>query len=475
MMSLQDIITLLPEIIIAGAAIIVMLGIAIKRNHLFSALLTGIALIVSFYFLIGQTPEQQIISNLFIVDGLGRIVTGLILCAAFVITLISYPYLRVQKIVKEEYYLLFLLATLGTMCMAISNHFISFVLSLEVLSVSLFALIAYLKHEKFSIESGIKYLIMAAVATSFILFGFALMYMATGAMDLQSLGSQLRTVSYGPLVLAGLALVIVGLGFKMALVPFHLWTPDIYSGASAPVTAFVATISKGAAFIFLIRLFYSIGGLTHQAIWIAFAVIATASMFIGNWLGLRQQNVKRLLAYSSISHLGYMMVAFLSFSLAGINAGVFYLIIYFTSMLAAMTVITYFTSSKGEALMVEDYRGLFWHRPWLAAFFTVTLLSLAGIPFTAGFMGKFFVLSSGMASGGGLFLLIVLVVSSTIGLFYYLRVVAVMLSRSGEPTIHEHIGSRSIILKLLIAALFILILWLGVYPSFFVEMLGRIG
>ncbi|HRP34216.1 MAG TPA: proton-conducting transporter membrane subunit, partial [Agriterribacter sp.] len=161
--------------------------------------------------------------------------------------------------------------------------------------------------------------------------------------------------------------------------------------------------------------------------------------------------------------------------LAGINAGVFYLIIYFASMLAAMTMITYFTNDKGEALMVEDYRGLFWSRPWLAAFFTLTMLSLAGIPFTAGFMGKFFVLSSGMAANGGLFLLIVLVVSSTIGLFYYLRVVAAMLSRSETSSIEDHIGSHSVVLKLVIAALFILILWLGIYPSMFLEMLGKIG
>lgn len=473
MISMQDIISLLPEIILAVTAIIVMLGIAVRRSHLFSATIAALGIVVSFYFLITQSSEQKIISNLFILDGLANVVTGIILCATFVIVLISYPYFRVQKIIKEEYYVLLLLAALGSVCMVLSYHFISFVLSLEVLSVSLFALIAYLKKESFSIESGIKYLIMAAVATSFILFGFALIYLATGSMDLQSLGGQLQPVSYGPLLLAGLALTTVGLGFKMALVPFHLWTPDIYAGASAPVTAFVATVSKGAAFIFLLRLFYSTGGLSHEGIWIAFAVIATASMLIGNWLALRQQNLKRLLAYSSISHLGYLMVAFLSASIIGIAAGVFYLIIYFTSMLAAMTMITYFSNQKGEALMVEDYRGLFWKKPWLAAFFTVVMLSLAGVPLTAGFMGKFFLLSAGM-SNGGLFLLVVLVVSSTIGLFYYLRVVAVMLSHS-EDVVQDHIGSRSFVLKLLIAVLLVLILWLGIYPSMFVEMLGKVG
>lgn len=470
MVTLNDLKIILPEIILAGGAVIVMLMIAIRRNHFISSLLTLITFAVAFYFLITQHNDQQLSTTLFIVDPLGRFLSGLILCAAFVITLFSFPYFHIQREVKEEYYILLILATLGSVCMTISNHFISFVLSLEVLSVSLFSLIGYLKKENISVEAGLKYLVMAAVATSFVLFGFALVYTATGEMDLQSLGGTLRPGPLNGLVLAGLALAIVGFGFKMALVPFHLWTPDIYSAAPAPVAAFVATISKGAAFVFLLRLFYSVGGLLHEGIWIAFAVIATASMFIGNWLGLRQQNLKRLIAYSSISHLGYLMVGFLAFSVPGIRASAFYLVIYFTSILAAFGMITYLSGKRGEPIMVEDYRGLFWTKPWLAAFFTLVMLSLAGIPFTAGFMGKFYVLASGMATGR-LFLLIVLVVSSTIGLFYYLRVVAVMLSRS-KIVYEDHIGQSSWVLKILVAVLFVLILWLGVYPGTFFQMLG---
>lgn len=470
MVTLNDLKIILPEIILAGGAVIVMLMIAVRRNHFISNLLALITLVVSFVFLVVQPNDQQLVTQLFIVDPLGRFLTGLILCAAFVITLYSFPYFHIQKEVKEEYYILLLLATLGSVCMTISNHFISFVLSLEVLSVSLFGLIGYLKQKDISIEAGIKYLVMAAVATSFVLFGFALIYTATGKMDLQGLGYALRDGTLDNLVLAGLALSIVGFGFKMALVPFHLWTPDIYSAAPAPVAAFVATISKGAAFVFLLRLFYNVGGLLHESIWIAFAVIATASMFIGNWLGLRQKNIKRLLAYSSISHLGYLMVAFLAFSLPGIRAASFYLVVYFASILAAFGMITYFSSQKGEKVMIEDYRGLFWTRPWLAAFFTLVMLSLAGIPFTAGFMGKFYILASGM-DNGRLFLLIMLVVSSTIGLFYYLRVISTMLSRS-DTVIEDHIGQKSWILKILVAAFFILLLWLGIYPNTFFNMMG---
>lgn len=472
MVTLDDLKLILPEIILAGGSILVMLMIAIRRSHLISNVLTLLTFLASFIALTLQPDGQHLVSSLFVIDAFGKFLTALILLAGFVITLFSFSYFHIQDETKEEYYILLLLATLGAVCMTISNHFISFVLSLEVLSVSLFALIGYLRQHSFTTEAAIKYLIMAAVATSFVLFGFALIYTVTGTMDLQGLAASLANTQMNILVLAGLALAIVGFGFKMALVPFHLWTPDIYSAAPAPVAAFVATVSKGAAFVFLLRLFYSIGGLDHQGIWIAFAVIATASMFIGNWLGLQQKNIKRLIAYSSISHLGYLMVGFLAFSVPGMRASAFYLVIYFASILAAFGMIAYLTSKKGEPVMIEDYRGLFWTKPWLASFFTLVMLSLAGIPFTAGFMGKFYVLASGMATGR-LFLLIVLVVSSTIGLFYYLRVVATMLSRTETSAVSDqHIGRHSLILKLVVAVFFVLLLWLGIYPNTFLDMMG---
>lgn len=472
MVTPDDLKIILPEIVLAIGAVVVMLVIAIRRNHFLSNILTLATFAVAFIILVGQPNDEHTVTQLFIVDPLGRFLSGLILCAAIVITLFSFPYFHIQEEVKEEYYILLILATLGSVCMTISNHFVSFVLSLELLSVSLFALIGYLKNGSVSIEAGIKYLILAAVATSFILFGFALIYTATGTMDLPTLAAALTGSTKNLLVLSGLAMAIVGFGFKMALVPFHFWTPDIYSAAPAPVAAFVATISKGAAFVFLLRLFYGIDGLNQPSIWIAFAVVATASMFIGNWLGLQQQNLKRLIAYSSISHLGYLMVGFLAFSPMGIRAAAFYLVIYFASILAAFGMITYLSNKKGEPVMIEDYRGLFWTKPWLAAFFTLVMLSLAGIPFTAGFMGKFYVLTSGMGAGK-IFLLIVLAVSSTIGLFYYLRVIAVMLSRKdSSPSFDDYVGRQSWVLKTLVAILFILILWMGVYPGTFFDMMG---
>jgi len=478
MIKASDLCLLLPQIIIAVSAIIVMLSIAIKRSHLFSYVFTLVALAIAFIS-IYYVPAETSVTSLFVIDGFGLFMTGLIICAAFIVTLMSYHYLKVQEIKSEEYYILLLLATLGSVTMVISSHFISFFLSLEVLSVSLFALIAYLKRKDFAIESGIKYLVLAAVSTSFLLFGVALIYAETGHMDLAGISAATATnTSEGFLLVAGLALVIVSIGFKMALVPFHLWTPDIYSGASAPVSAFVATISKGAAFAFLLRLFYGIGGLKNESIWLSFAVIAAASMLVGNWLALRQQNIKRLLAYSSISHLGYMMVAFLAMNQTGVHAVAFYLVVYFVSMLAAFGTVIYLSDKNGEAINVEDYRGLFWRKPWLAGIFTVVLLSLAGIPLTAGFLGKFYLLTAG-ASAGIWTMMIILVVSSGIGLFYYLRVVAIMFSGKKEtvpevaPTPLVLIGENSFPLKLILGVLFILILWFGIYPSSLLSILQQ--
>ncbi|MCO5284861.1 MAG: NADH-quinone oxidoreductase subunit N [Chitinophagaceae bacterium] len=472
MISLAEFKTILPEVILSAGAILVLLSIAVKRSFMTSYLLTLITFAAALYFLTGVDGRGEMVSNLFVIDAQGKFISGLILCSSLVITLFTYSYFRnVKEETREEYFVLLILSTLGAVFMTISDHFISFVISLEVLSVSLFALIGYLRHKGAAIEAGIKYLILAAAATSFILFGFALVYMSTGKMNLHEL-SGFVGAGTPTLAIAGLAMVIVGFGFKMALVPFHFWTPDIYAAAPTPGAAFVATVSKGAAFVFLLRLFYNIGGLNHEGIWVAFAVIATASMFIGNWLGLRQQNLKRLFAYSSISHLGYLMLAFLAFSQRGVEASSFYLLIYFISMLAAFGMIIYLSGRGNELEMVEDYRGLFWRKPIAATVFTVIMLSLAGVPLTAGFMGKFMVLSAGMGAKG-LFLLFVLVVSSTIGLFYYLRVIAVMLSgREAALGSQPETGRHSIVFTAVMAALFILLLWAGIYPNAFLAMLG---
>ncbi len=466
---------LLPHIILAVAAVIVMLSIAVKRNHQVTYVLTLIGTIVAFGSLFYLPEGSHRVTTLFIVDGFSIFFTGLVLLASLVVGIYAFPYLKNRNEVeqKEEFYVLLLLATVGAISMVISNHFISFLLSLEVMNVSLFALISYLKKSKISIEAGVKYLIMAGVSSAILLFGFALIYAQTGAMELSAMADSLGTNGDSIIFIAGMALVVVGIGFELALVPFHFWTPDIYSGASAPVATFVSTIAKGSVFAFLIRLYTDLNGDAHNSVWITFAVLAIASMLIGNWLALQQNNIKRLLAYSSVGHLGYMIVALLAASVSGVEAAAFYLVAYFISMLAAFGIVSYLSQKDGELIKVDDYRGLFWRRPWIAALFAGVLLSLAGIPLTAGFLGKFYLLFAGVDKSLWL-LVIVLVVGSSIGLFYYLRVVIALFSGREENQTRLSAGGHSILAGLALISLFFLLFWVGMFPSGLVDVIQNL-
>ncbi len=477
MLNSENLYLLLPLMILGAAAIVVMLSIAIKRNHLFTYILSLIGTALAFGSLFCLPTHGESVTTLFVVDGFSTFFTGLVLLATFFILVFSYPYLKSQgKIKKGEYYVLLLIASFGAIAMTISNHFVAFFLSLEVMSVSLYAMIGYLKKSPFAIEAAIKYLIMAGVSSSILLFGFALIYAQTGEMELSAMLTAAGADATNVLFVSGMALVIVGLGFKLALVPFHMWTPDIYAGAPAPVSTFVATISKGSVMAFLIRLFIDVNGEVHNGVWVTFAVFAIASMLIGNWLALKQNNVKRLLAYSSIGHLGYMVVALLASSQAGVEAVAYYLVAYFISMTAAFGIIGYLANKDGELLNIDDYKGLFWKKPWIAALFAGVLLSLAGIPLTAGFLGKFYLLLSGV--GASLWtLVIVLIVSSTIGLFYYLRVVVALFADKDKVTSENKDTSpvgASVFGGIVLIVLFIFLFWAGMFPSGLVEIIQNL-
>ncbi|MCL6523741.1 MAG: NADH-quinone oxidoreductase subunit N [Thermoflavifilum sp.] len=465
----QVIPALFPQIILSVAAVVCMLLIAVKRNHAVVHLFTLLSLLLALGSL-GRIPGVMGVDGLFVVDGLGVFMTGLILITAFFIGIFSYPYFSQSVLEREEYYILLLLATLGASLMVISNHFISFFLSLEILSVSLYGMIAYTKTSTVATEAGVKYLMLAAVSSAILLFGIGLMYVATGQLGLSGIGRQAVYTPTSGWFTAGLGLVLAGLGFKLALVPFHLWTPDVYSGAPAPTSAFVATISKGSVFVFLWRLFDSIG--RDERMVIIFVVIAVASMLIGNWLALKQQNLKRLLAYSSIAHLGYLIVAFVAAGDRGLDAAIFYLVAYFISMLGAFGLISYLTESGKEKLLLQDYTGLFWQRPALAILLSLIMLSLAGIPLTAGFIGKFYVLLAGVYSAQWL-LVMVLILSSVIGLFYYLRVVVQLFSRP-DHAVYFPRSPYAISTGMAFLVLFILLIWLGIAPGNLITQIQQV-
>lgn len=359
--------------------------------------------------------------------------------------------------------MLLLLATLGASVLAASSHFASLFLGLEILSISLYAMIAYTYRERQRVEAGLKYLILAAASSAILLFGMALVYAATGALSFTEIAAAIEGSEMTAILLLGVGGIMAGAGFKLALVPFHLWTPDVYQGAPLPVTAFIATVSKGGMFALVFRFFMQFGLQGYPAVLDGFAVIAILSMLLGNLLALLQQNLKRMLAYSSIAHMGYLLIPFLTLDVAGQDAIVFYLVTYFAATLLAFGVMTVLSSSSQEVEAISDYRGLFLRRPFLAVGLAAALFSLAGLPPTAGLVGKFILAAAGVASD--LWLpLIVLIVGSVIGVFYYARVAIMLFFRPQEeaPAATFSLSRGS---TLLLALLTLVILWLGVYPS----------
>jgi NADH-quinone oxidoreductase subunit N len=468
-MTAPDMIALLPFLIIAAVMVAAMMLIAFYRSHAHTVLLTMAGFAASFFALFySSSVIPRTVTPLLVLDGYAFFYIGLILVAGFIVSALSYGYLDGRGENPEEFYLLLLLATLGAMVLAAGGHFVSFFLGLEILSVSLYSMIAYVRTAEKGNEAGIKYLVLAAVSAAFLLFGMALVYAKFGTMEFSPIAGKAAGSGGDPLLLAGFALIIVGIGFKLALVPFHMWTPDVYEGAPAPVTAFIATVSKGAVFALLLRYFG--GALIHgSTLFLIFTLISIASMFAGNLLALLQQNVKRILAYSSIAHLGYLLVALLAGGRLAVTAVSYYLAAYFVTTLGAFSVITLMSGKERDADAIEDYRGLAAARPWLAGAFTAMLLSLAGIPLTAGFLGKFYVVAAGADSALWL-LLVLLAVNSTIGLFYYLRIIAVMFTPAGDR--RRFYGpvslSGGMVTALLVAALF----WLGIYPSFLIRIIN---
>jgi NADH-quinone oxidoreductase subunit N len=461
-MNATDTLALLPLLSLAGTTMVVMLGIAAKRSHELTAGLTLMGFAASFLsiFVVARLVPRQV-TSLLLLDGYALFYLGLIIASAAAVAVLSYQYFAKHDGQHEELYLLLVLATLGCGVLVTSVHFASFLLGLEVLSVSLYGMVAYFTGRGQALEAGIKYLILASASAAFLLFGMALIYADTGTMAFSSVADLSVGKSNLALLLPGIALTVTGIGFKLGVVPFHLWTPDVYQGAPAPVSAFVATTSKTALVALLLR--YLAPGTRHSpAVFFLFAVIAIASMCAGNLLALRQDNVKRVLAYSSIAHFGYILVAFLAASTMASGAVAFYLVAYTVTILTAFGIVTVLSTSEADAADLEQYRGLFWRRPLLASVFTAVLFSLAGIPGTIGFVGKFYILASG-ANASAWLLIIALVLTSVIGLFYYLRIVVTLFSAVPEPQPSTQRLDWST--AFVLGGLAVLLVWFGVYPA----------
>ncbi|MCP5346047.1 MAG: NADH-quinone oxidoreductase subunit N [Gammaproteobacteria bacterium] len=476
--TIQDLVPLLPVLVVTGVAVLAMLLIALKRNHTLIGATTiiglGLALITA--FLVLPFAGQQV-TPLLMIDNFSLFFTIVILLAAGFIAVFSFPYLYHLKDEVEEYYLLLLIATIGALIMVSSNHFLSAFLGLETLSISLYAMIAYPLHSKeavkFPVEASLKYLVLSAVSSALILFGIALLYAQTGSLQFTELAMTGGSVADGYFITA-LVLLFAGVGFKLSLAPFHMWTPDVYEGAPLPATMYLATVGKAAMMVLLLRFVVASQALSFHSVVVVIGCMAVLSILAGNLLALVQENLKRILAYSSIAHMGYLLIALIALDDASTRLGVeaisFYLIAYIVMSLGAFGVATVISSSEKEFDFVADYQGLFWREPWLALLLTAMLLSLAGIPLTVGFIGKFYVVLAGVE--GSLWgLLLVLVVGSGISIYYYLRIVYRMLLQPQLDQAYREAGWDSIGSYAVLALLLALLLLLGVYPGFLMSII----
>jgi NADH-quinone oxidoreductase subunit N len=369
-----------------------------------------------------RTLSGATFGGMFITDSLAWFFKGIFLGTMFFVLVMTQQFFRpLSGDRRNEFYLLLWLALLGMCLMASSGDFLVLFISIEILTLSLYVMTAYLKSDAHSLEAGMKYLILGALSSGFLLYGISLLYGATHSTHFDAISGFAATHGMTPLVLLGLVLIFSGVGFKIAAVPFHMWVPDVYQGAPTPVTALLSVGSKAAGFVVLIRLFMGVFAAWHLEWSVVFACLAAVTMTYGNLIAMFQTNIKRLLGYSSIGHAGYLLMGAAVGSVAGISAMNFYLLGYlFTNLAAFLVIILVFMATKSD--LIEDYAGLSARSGLLGVTLLLALVSLAGLPPLAGFFGKFALLMATVKSGF-VWLALIAAVNIVISLYYYLLVV----------------------------------------------------
>ncbi|MBI5877644.1 MAG: NADH-quinone oxidoreductase subunit N [Chloroflexi bacterium] len=446
------------------------------------AALAGVVLSALSAIVLQSGRSGTTLAGMAVLDGFGLVIELLLLGIAALTILFSMAYLRQQNINRGEYYVLTLFVTVGGMVMATSSDLITIFLGLELLSLALYILAAFNRARPESAEAGMKYLLLGGFASAFLLYGIALTFGAAGTTSLPEIAKHFKAAGTTDLLaLAGIALLLVGFGFKIAAAPFHAWVPDVYEGAPTAATAFMSSAAKVAGFAALIRVLYiAFPAPGLLAAWgTALAVLAALTMTIGNLGALMQDNIKRMLAYSGIAHAGYILVALATGSqgittqqVGGLEAAVFYLVAYSLMNLGAWMVVLALGRDGKENLSISDFAGLASRRPALAAAMLLFLLSLAGIPPTAGLMGKWLVFSSAVGQGL-LWLAVIGVLNSVISIGYYLRVVMLMYTKPADETVQ--IGSPSGALQVAIVVAAVGVLVLGVLPGPVISWVQTVG
>jgi NADH-quinone oxidoreductase subunit N len=432
-----DYVSILPmAILVVAGMIVLMVDLALKPERkpltawlaLIGFVAAGAASVaimdrrgVGFNGMIALDPYAQVL-------GLVAIIAG-----AFTV-LTSFNYIRDRGFGRSEYYALLLFSVSGMVMMAAANNLIMVFVALELLSIPLYVLAGFARPNLQSEEAAIKYFLLGAFASGFLLFGVALMYGALGTTDLTKIAALAQSAQVGasPLLLLGAGFVLIGLGFKVAAVPFHMWTPDVYEGAPTPITGFMSVGAKAAGFAALLRVFsYSLGGIQSQWVTIV-AILAALTMIVGNIVAVSQTNLKRMLAYSSIAHAGYILMGVASGNQTGVAGALFYLIAYTFTNVGAFAVLTSRAKQSGEDQTFPAYRGLYKRNPGLALMMMIFMLSLTGIPLTGGFIGKYYLFLSAVEAHL-YWLAIIGVLTSVVSAYFYLRVIVDMFMRDSEP------------------------------------------
>jgi len=443
-MTRADLLTLLPLIVLVGwACALLLIDLAIPRNRKsLTALLAAVGLALTLGLTLLQTGASSVAFNGMLVrDDFATYVEVLLLITGLLGIALAHGYLKRMELERGEYYTLLLFSVAGMLLMAQAADLMIVFLALELLSIPLYVLAAFARTKAASEESGLKYFFLGAFATGFVVYGIALVFGATGSTALSDIVASTapgtETTANQPLLLIGAALILVGFGFKVAAVPFHMWTPDVYHGAPTAVTAFMAAGAKIAGFAALMRVFVTAFPALEIDLTPVLWALAALTMLLGNLIAITQTNIKRMLAYSSIAHTGYILMAFVAYgnpdvASVSVAAGLFYLVTYVVTNFGAWGVVIALEKAEGRGLEITDYAGLGRKYPALAAAMTIFMLSLTGIPPTLGLVGKFYLFRA-VIEGGYVWLAVIGVLTSLISAYYYLRVVVTMYMREGEP------------------------------------------
>jgi NADH-quinone oxidoreductase subunit N len=458
---------LLPEFILAFTIVLVLVAdlTTTARKHMWLGLLSLIGILLTL-ICVWVVPSGAF-GEAFLNDGLARFIKSIVLLALALVVLFSWDFDRIWGRPQGEYLVLLLSSALGMLFLASGTEMILLYVGLELTTFPVVLLTAYCPADKKSAEGGLKFLVLAALGSAIFLFGFSLIYAVAGTTQLSALVPALVQTGSTPLVIMGLLCMLAGLGFKMALVPFHMWVPDAYEGAPTPITAFLSVASKTAGFVLAMRILAT-GFPTQLPQWsMVFAVLAAASMCLGNFAAIPQTNMKRLLAYSSIAQAGYIIMGLVAFKTLGLSAILYYLAAYVVTNLAAFGVVIAIERSS-SSVELSAYYGLAQRSPRLALVMLLALLSLAGIPPLAGFTAKFYLFAA-VYSEGYVWLVILAVLNSALSLYYYLRVIRAIYIQKPTPDAAP-IGTVPVALTIVLVITTLGILSLGVYPSPIVDL-----